>query len=1166
MSLRFITGRSGSGKTAFIQNEIAEQLKEDPLGTPIIVIVPDQMSFSMEHRLSVDYGLRGIIRAQVLTFKRLAWRILQETGGITRKEVDGFGYRMLVKSVLEENEQDFKVFKQAASKKGFTEQISDLMKEFSRYALDPTAMHTLVAELKNAKTPQNLIDKADDLTLLLSKLEEKLGTTYVDSEGHLALLTTQIQHAELIQQAAIYIDGFEGFTTREYEIITELMKYGGQVTVVLPVEEDGTGYASHELFSTPVRTRNQLTETARQLAIELDEPVYFQETRRFKEHNLAHLEAAFDLYPAPQIESDGAVTLIEATDPRAEIHAVARTIRRLAMEGKRYRDMTILYRQPEKYDVLFETIFTHYDIPVFISQKKPMLHHPLIEFSRSVLEAVTSGWSFESIFRAVKTDLFFPHKEEKILWRERADRLENYCLARGIYSSRWFDEKRWHVQRYRGLENHTTVQTDAELAQEKEIHLIRDTVRTPLDTLSNSLKQAKNGREIAESIFHFMEQLHVYDKIIDLRTAEEEAGQLLKAAEHEQAWNEWIRVLDQFVLMFGEREMTTKEAVKILDEGFDSLIFTRIPPSIDQVTVSTIELSSSLNTAVVFVLGVSEGVLPQRIDNEGILSDADRDWFTSIGFELAPTSKMKLMDESYVAYRAFTAAREKLYVSYPLADVEGKALFPSLYITRLQQLVKNIPVIQAVLDPAELPEAGHRLEYISHPRATLPFAAMKMKGRGDEQEIRPEWQAALAYYEAHPLWQSILTQIKRPSMKGNETERLRPEITAGLYGESFMTSVSRIESYYSCPFQHFANFGLKLSERSAYTLEAPDIGDLFHAALKWVSDEVKRLQKTWAELSKEECWAIARQAVEELTPHFFNRILLSTSRYQYIQRKLVQIIQRTMHSMSTQARVSTFKPVAVEAGFGPGEILPSLDILLKNGKPLQLRGRIDRIDATEIDGKKYLRIVDYKSSARDLQLAEVYYGLSLQMLTYLDVALENAERLLGSDADPAGLLYMHIHNPMIRAATTLTEESLEEEIIKSYKMRGYLLDRPDVIEQMDHEIGRSSKVIPAALKNDGSFTKASKVLATEDLQLMRQFVKTRHEKAGNAMLIGDARVYPYKLKDKMPCQYCAYRAVCQFDQTDPNQTYRQYEAMDAETSLQKMREEVGVHEHSEETN
>ena len=595
MSLRFITGRAGAGKTSFIEREIAEELQRDPMGAPVIVIVPDQMSFSMEHSLSVNFGLKGIIRAQVLTFKRLAWRVLQETGGITRKEVDGFGYRMLVRSVLEENREAFKLFRQAASKRGFTEQIGDLLKEFSRYCLDHQTMGNLHDELVTRGAPRTLLDKASDLSLLLTKIEEKLGTTYVDSEGHLALLASQIPHSELLKGADIYIDGFENFTTREYEIVTELMKHANRTTVVLPMEGALTGFGDHELFFNPVRTSLKLRELARVEAVEVEEDVYLAEAKRYQNSDLRHLEAEFDHYPATAQASEGNVVLIEAADRRAEIHAVARTIRKLMTEGKRYKDIAILYRQPEKYDELISTIFPQYDIPVFISQKKPMLHHPLIEFSRSILEAITSGWSYESVFRAVKTDLFFPHREDKLVWRERADRLENYILAHGIYGKRWFDDSRWRVKKYRGLELYSDVQTDEERAMEKELHTMRDAIREPLAEFEKRLKQSKTGRNVAEALFGFMEKLHVFDKIIDLRAEEERAGRLLGATEHEQAWTGWINVLDQFVLTFGDKNMKPVEAARILDEGFDSLEFARIPPSLDQVTVSTVEISSLMD-------------------------------------------------------------------------------------------------------------------------------------------------------------------------------------------------------------------------------------------------------------------------------------------------------------------------------------------------------------------------------------------------------------------------------------------------------------------------------------------------------------------------------------------------------------------------------------------
>lgn len=1162
MTLRFVTGRAGTGKTTVIEREIASELERDPLGPAVILIVPDQMSYSMELSLSVNFGLNGLIRAQVSTFKRLAWRVLQETGGITRKEVDGFGYRMLVRSVLEENREELKLFKQAANKRGFTEKIGDLMKEFSRYCLDRETLAEFREQLATADAPRTLQDKVSDLSLLVSKIEERLGTSYVDSEGHLALLASQIKHSELIKGAEIYIDGFESFTAREYEIITELMKHGNRVTIVLPMEADLSGHADHELFFNPVRTSMKLREIARNEAIDIEEGIHMGVPLRFKNDELRHFENEFEKYPPKERPSEGAVALVEATDRRAEIHAVARKIRELVMKGGRYKEISILYRQPDKYDELIETIFSQYDIPVFISRKKPMLHHPLIEFSRSVLEAVTAGWTYESVFRAVKTDLFFPHGEDKLLWRERADRLENYVLANGIYGNRWFDEARWKVKRYRGLELHTAVQTDEEREMERELHLIRDLIREPLAQFEGRLKRSKSGRDVAEALFLFMESLHIFDKIIDLRADEERAGRLLNATEHEQAWDSWINVLDQFVLMFGDKDLELKEAARILDEGFDTLEFTRIPPSLDQVTVTTIELASLMEIEVGFVIGVNDGVLPQRIDAEGLLSDTDREWFAMSGIELAPSSKMKLMDESYMAYRAFTSAREKLFISYPIADEEGKSLLPSLYIPRIQQLLPGVGLQLAVTDPSELLNGEEEADYISHPRTALPYVSMKVKEAEQTSELGAEWRAVLAYYEEDPLWSSVLQYITKPMKDKNETERLAPSITEGLYGKNFVSSVSRIESYYSCPFQHFASYGLGLQERMEFTLEAPSIGDLFHAALKWISDEMNRTGRSWTELSKEQCWQLSRDAMEHITPMFFNRILLSTSRYHYIRRKLTHIVTRTIFALGKQATKSLFRPIAIEAAFGPGEQLPPLEIPLRRGNQMNLRGRIDRVDATEIDGKNYVRIVDYKSSSKQLDLTDVYYGISLQMLTYLDVAVEHAEEWIGFKADPAGVLYLHVHNPMIRTELELTEDLIEEEILKSYKMRGYLLDDPEVVMGMDAQLSKTSTVIPAALKTDGTFTKASKVLSTDDLQIVRKFVRRRHQQAGDGMLAGDARVYPYRLKDKMPCQYCSYRSVCQFDPTNPEQKYRHYESMNPEESLEKMRKDVTDDGHS----
>ncbi|MFC7365066.1 MULTISPECIES: helicase-exonuclease AddAB subunit AddB [Bhargavaea] len=1165
MSFRLITGRAGSGKTTMVRKEIAGKLKESPIGSPIFVVVPDQMSFSMEKSLSTEFGLRGTIRAQVATFKRLAWRILQETGGITRTEVNGFGYRMLIRSLLAENRDEFKLFRQAADKRGFTEQLEDLLKEFSRYCLDCTTMTDMHGELEQAGAPRALLDKADDLELLMSKIEERLGTAYVDSEGYLALLSSQIRHSDLVKDAEVYVDGFVTFTTRELEIVEELMKHARRVTVVLPMEDPYGAPAGSQLFFNAQGSAARLMDAAKRNGVETEEGIHLGMPRRFKSRALAHLETVFDQYPAPTASAEGDVELIRAADARAEVHAMARRIRSLMMSGMRYRDMAILYRQPEVYDELIETVFPLYDVPVFISRKKPMLHHPLIEFSRSVLEAVAEGWEYEDIFRAVKTDLFFPHGADPSEWRDRADRLENFVLANGIRGERWFDEKRWQVKRYRGLEFHRNVQTDEELAMQEDIRLIRDAVREPLANLEARLRRGRTGRDIAETLFTFMEDLQVFDKIVDLRRREEEAGRLFEAAEHDQAWNSWIEVLDQFVLMFGDQERPLVELIRILDEGFDTLEFARIPPSIDQVTVTTVDISRLMDMEAVFIIGVNDGVFPKRIDQEGLLSDREREWFMEIGLELAPTTKMRLMDEMYMAYRAFTTASSKLYLSYPASDAEGKALIPSLYLKRIRQILPDVAESDVLNDPAGLPEEESWQEYISHPRATLRYASAQMRLTESERELSGPWRTAIDYYRNDPYWSMIFGKVFRPSRK-RDTERLEPAVTSALYGEEIGSSVSRVESYFSCPFQHYASFGLKLRERGEFTLDPPALGDLFHAALKWISDETGQRNLSWGALSQTECLTLARDAVESISPYFFNQILLSSNRYAYIKRKITRIIQRTLLGLSRQAKHSGFNPVAIEAAFGPGEKFPPLRIPLKRGRTMQLRGRIDRVDAAEVDGKPFIRVVDYKSSARALDLAEVYYGLSLQMLTYLDVALLNSDEWFGREALPAGVLYMHVHNPMIRAESGVMDDAeIEAEAMKSYRMRGYVLDNPDVVLEMDKSLDGSSDLLPVRMNKNGTFSKTSKVIGPESLSLMREYVRHKYRQAGDSMIDGDTRVLPYRMKDKMPCQTCAYRSVCQFDPADPAQRYQALRQLTPEESINMMEKEVQRDEDTGET-
>ncbi|MFJ7668100.1 helicase-exonuclease AddAB subunit AddB [Lysinibacillus sp. NPDC097195] len=1168
MTLRIVSGRAGTGKSAFIHREIVEQLNTDPLGHPIYIIVPDQMSYSTEYELTNRHGLHGLIRAQVMTFKRLAWLVLQETGGIARQEVNGYGYRMLIRKLLEEQKKDFSLFRQAAGKRGFTEEIESLLREFSRYSVNSAVLGEVTASLKAIDAPHTLQAKTNDLHVVLQALEERLGTTYVDSEGYYPILTEQLKFSETMKQATIYIDGFTAFTVRELELVQELLKVSKQVTVVLPFDHLDEANDEQALFNEAATTNQRLYDIARDNGIDIDAPLHFVKTHRFQSEDIRHIEASFEQLVPQTEKSTGNVHVFEASNRRAEIHAIAREITRLTrQEGYRYQDIVLLYRQADVYDPLISTIFQQYDIPIFVNSKKTMLHHPLIEFSRSALEVVTSNWKYEPLFRSVKTDLFFPLRAEHSVWRERADRLENYCLAQGIYGERWFEEARWFYKKYRGLEFHSRVQTDEERAMQTEIEAIRDEIRTPLKTLQDKLMLATTGRDVATALFELVEEVQVYDKLQVMKDRELDRGEALAASEHDQAWNEWVAVLDQFVYMFGEQEMTVEEAAKILDEGFDTLEFSRIPPTLDEVMVATVDLARLSHMKVAFVLGMNDGVYPTRMDYEGLLSDAEREWFTHIGYELAPTSKNRLLQENFLFYRAITTPSDKLYLTYPTADEEGKALIASLYIKKVigndktAGLLSGVNVERVVMDPIELLD-DNVLPYIRHPRTALAHLMLQLRQAEHSRELAPEWLAVRKYYEHDPYWSLILRRLMHPITHKNEAEPLEGYITQELYGRKLTSSVSRVEKYFRCPFSHFTTYGLRLEERAEYRLETFAMGDLFHEALKWITEETHRLQLSWIRLTKQQIQQLARQAVEQIVPVFSHQILLSSARYRYIQRKLIRIVERTMMALTQHANVSHFKPIAIEASFGPGqhEQLPPLEIDLHGGKKMYMRGRIDRVDSASIDDRSYLRIVDYKSSARDLDLNEVYHGLSLQVLTYLDVAMENASYWLPSEAEPAGVLYVHVHNPMLKLDKDLSDSEIEEDRLKQFKMKGLLTENPEAIYSMDEQLEEASghsQIIPVYMKKDGTPSESqSRIVPVNDMKNLQHFVRRKHQEAGNGILAGDTAISPYKLKSKTACDYCQFAAVCQFDPSDGKQSYRQLPQAKPVEVVEKIRKEM----------
>ncbi len=1102
-----------------------------------------------------------MIRAQVYSFTRLAWRVLQETGGFNRYHLSSTGISMLIRKIIEDQKDKLTLFKRAADKNGFIQQMEQQLTEFKRYCIQPEELVDQANELAN-QNQKSLQDKLHDLELIYQHFEESLQDKYIDSEDYFRLLAEKAESSAFLKDTEVYIDGFYSFTPIEYMVLQQLMKHCKRVTISLTLDQPFTTSLPDELhlFRMTGDTCQTLHDIIRAEGVSYEEPIVLSQSHRWQSPSFKHLETYFDMLQAQPFQGETAIHIAQATNRRAEIEGVARKITRLVRdEGYRYREMAILSRNGQDYHDVLQAIFEDYSIPLYLDQKSSMEHHPLIELLRSSLEIITGYWRYEPIFRAVKTELLFPYKSHNDRLREQMDRLENYVLAYGIHGDKWTRKQPWVYRRVRGLELEDVPQTDAEKKIENELNELRQLITTPLMVLARRMKKATKGQDFAEAIYLFLEELEIPRKLEQWKQMEEEKGNLVKAREHDQVWDGVIDLLDQFVEMLGEEKIPQKQFVAIIDSGIESLRFSLVPPAIDQVVAADLEKSRLEEMKVVFVIGLNDGVLPAKLNDEGIFADEDRETLITKGLKIAPSSRTRLLDENFVAYKAFTLPSEQLFLSYPLANEEGKALIPSPYIKRMYELFPTAIQHEFVADPVDLSE-HEQLQYVTNESTALAYLTAQLQLKKEKYPIYDFWWDVYNYYMESEKWRSTATKVLSSLFYENKTVHLTQQVSQELYGDLIQASVSRMEMFHSCPFSHFAHHGLKLRDRQVFRLEAPDIGELFHAALKHIADVVNEQNWSWANMTVSQCETLAGEAVEMLAPKLQHEILLSSNRHAYLKRKLEKIISRATYVLSEHAKASGFSPVGLELGFGPKQELPPISFSLKNGTKMELVGRIDRVDKAQEGDQVYLRVIDYKSSERDVNLSEVYYGLSLQMLTYLDILITHSQELVGTKATPAGVLYFHVHNPMIQAKKMMSLDEIEQAILKQFKMNGLLLGEQNVIHLMDKSLETGdSQMIPAGLNKDGSIRSRSKVVSKNEFEQFTGFVRDTYVKSGNQMLDGAVEISPYKMKNKTPCTFCSFKAMCQFDPSLKNNDYRSLPTLSKEEILENIQKEESSH-------
>ena len=1142
MSLRFYFGPSGSGKSHRIYEEIMQRAAQEP-GRNFLIIVPDQFTMQTQKDLVMRSDRGGILNIDVLSFGRLSHRILEEVGTKEMPVLDDTGKSLVLQKIAADLKEQLPAMGSLLHKQGYIHEVKSAISEFMQYGISTQDMDKLIA---SAEKRGALAMKLRDLKILYRGFQDYIRDHFITTEETLDVLRRSLVKSKILQGSVVVFDGFTGFTPIQNRLIQELMRVCEEtiVTVTIGAKEDPYQMdGEQKLFHLSKKTVADLVKLAAEAEVTRGEDVFVKGgSNRFTEAPaLCYLEQNLFRYQyEPYMEKQQEIHMYEAISPREEVHQTALYIRHLIREqGFHYRDIAVVIGDLEGYASYVETEFGQLEIPCFLDRTRGIVLNPMIEYIKSALQLYIKDFSYDTVFHFLRSGMVD-------ISREEIDELENYVIRTGSRGyrtySRLFTRRTEEMQQGSG-------QDDTERAEEtlERLNRIRQQFADTVEIL-HMAPRAKAG-EYVDHLYDFLEQNQVQQKLLNYQQQFEQEGDLAKAREYAQIYRLVMDLLDQIYGLLGEEEISRQEFADILDAGFGEITVGTIPQNVDRIVVGDMERTRLKQVKVLFFLGVNDGNIPKNASKGGIISDMDREFLIESGTEMAPSPRQQMYIQRLYLYLNMTKPSQRLYLSYAKVNSDGKGIRPSYLIDTVRKLFPQLAV--------EYPQNRSRLEQIEGRQEGARYLAEELREYADgtlREEERQDFYLMYRAYEADPEGRDRLTAAAFRRYKESGLSRI---VARALYGRQLENSVSRLETYAACACRHFLQYGLSLREREEFGFEVSDMGNVYHAVLENFAGKLAESNRTWWDFDENFAAKVVREAIEGYAATYGETVLYSSARNEYAITRMSRILTRTVLTLQQHLKQGSFHPDDYELSFRFAENLDSIHVDLSEEEKMHLQGRIDRIDVSEDAEHVYVKVIDYKSGNKKFDLAALYYGLQLQLVVYMNAAMElEGRKHPDKEIVPAALLYYHIDDPTIETPVELSDEQINEQILAKLRMNGVVNSDPEVVERLDRYMQDKSMVIPVEKKKDGSFSARSGVLSREEMQVVSAYVDAKIRDIGREILDGKIAANPYEKGNEEACTYCAYKKVCGFDGSIPGYEKRQLQDLDKQTLMQRMQETV----------
>ncbi len=1131
--LKFIIGPSGSGKSETLFREVTELAKENP-GKKYIILVPEQFTMATQKKIVEKHPRHAVANIDIVSFHRLCLKVFSELGVEDTEVLDDTGKSLILRKVIAEESRKLQVYRDKIHMHGFVEEMKSVISELYLYGIDSEEFERMQGLVSDRPM---ISAKLKDIGIIYQGFADYINGRYITKEELLKRFCYVVPDSQIIAKSEIYFDGFTGFTPVQNELVSLFLRYAPSVTVTVTAGAEELKHIRDGIRAgeIPVREQELFKMSKDMLNVLLagyhknhpdsdfseilERTIFTPDSKngRFASAPaLEHLEKNLFRGFASQQPDNGAVKIMHFDMPSGEVEAVTNEIAyQVRTKKMRYRDFAIITGDMDGYGKLLADNLEMRGIPYFMDNKRSLILNPAVAFIRAILEVIDKDFSYESVFRFLKCGIPVLGDAEGIREQEQTDLLENYAVALGIRGY-----GRYKEPFKRKMKNMT----------DEELEVING-IRERFVSATEEIYEALHGKKLTvdtycRRLYDFMVKFRI---AVFLKAQAESFGknhmQSLEK-EYTQTYAHIINLMDQFVNLLGDEEMSLQEFREILDAGFEEIKVGIIPPGLDLVTVGDIERTRLEDIKVLFVLGANDGVIPNKSKKSSLLSQSDRQQLKNANVQLSPTIRESLFIQTFYLYLNLTKPSEQLMISYTESGTDGTILRPSYLIGEVKRLfrwekesVRDCKA-EGITEKEECTPDVYEKK-LSSGAFALKYLAEQLN-RNHISDMNDFEKELYSYFYRKPEYRERIRQIQKGIFFDNEPTSLGKLVAEQLNGDGMVRSVSRLERYAACAYAHFLNYSMKLKERERYEVNAADLGTIYHRCIELFSHKVMKSGMEFQEIEQEQRDRWIEECVSEVTADYGNTILQSSKRNEYLIRKIMTVCKKSAWAICEHLKRGKYKPQEFEFAFS--------------------QGRIDRIDTYEEDGKIYLKIIDYKTGKKKFDLSEAFDGLQMQLIFYLGEAVKVKRAISeGKEIVPAGTFYFQIKSPYVECSERIEDAELSQLLLKEYKMSGLVNDTKEAAIAMDEKLKtekEKSQIIPLEEKELNQWVSSSG-FNSDNMERMITYIDHQMDQFTDEILDGKIDKNPYRKGDKTPCTYCVYHSICNFDEREFDNHYRQ---------------------------